>query len=153
MTEDEMVGWHHWLDGHELEQSPGIGDGQGSPACCRPWSHKESDLTEWLNWTQSVSCRHCHVPLCQLTIPGCFLWERKYSCRIDTHGVGATPNPTPVTPHCPPGLRYFPWSTSESGDSSLLSSSSEQEFLIAVLNLLSFYFHLCPLISASVLDW
>ena len=49
MTEDEMVGWHHWLDGHEFEQAPGVGDGQGSLACCSPWGHKESDRTEWLN--------------------------------------------------------------------------------------------------------
>ena len=49
-TEDEMVGWHHWLDGPEFEQLPGVGDGQGSLACCSPWSRKESDMTEWLNW-------------------------------------------------------------------------------------------------------
>ena len=49
-SEDEMVGWHHWLNGHELEQAPGDGDGQGS-LCCSPWGHKESDMTEWLNWT------------------------------------------------------------------------------------------------------
>ena len=49
-TEDEMIGWHHWLDGHELEQAPGVGNGQGSLACCSPWSLKESDTTEWLNW-------------------------------------------------------------------------------------------------------
>ena len=47
-TEDEMVGWHHQLDGHEFEQAPGVGDGQGSLVCCSPWSHKESDTTEWL---------------------------------------------------------------------------------------------------------
>ena len=50
MTEDEMVGWHHWLDGHEFEQVPGVGDGQGSLACCSPWDRKKSDTTEWLNW-------------------------------------------------------------------------------------------------------
>ena len=49
MTEDEMVGWHHWLNGHEFEQAPGVGDGQGSLACCSPWGAKESDMTEWLN--------------------------------------------------------------------------------------------------------
>ena len=48
-TEDEMVGWHHWLDGHEFEQAPGVGDGQGSLVCCSPWDHKVSDTTEWLN--------------------------------------------------------------------------------------------------------
>ena len=51
MTEDEMVGWHHRLDGHEFEPTLGVGDGQGSLACCSPWGHKESDRTEWLNWT------------------------------------------------------------------------------------------------------
>ena len=46
MTEDEMVGWHHRLHGHEFEQAPGVGDGQGSLVCCSPWGHKESDMTE-----------------------------------------------------------------------------------------------------------
>ena len=46
MTEDEMFGWHHRLNGHEFEQTPGIDDGQGSLACCRPWGRKESDTTE-----------------------------------------------------------------------------------------------------------
>ena len=41
MTEDEMVVWHHRLDGHEFEQAPGVGDGQGSLVCCSPWGHKE----------------------------------------------------------------------------------------------------------------
>ena len=51
-TEDEMVGWHHRLNGHEFEQVPGVGDGQGSLECCGPWD-KESDMTEWLNWTEN----------------------------------------------------------------------------------------------------
>ena len=45
------VGWHHWLNGHEFEQTPGDSEGQGGLACCSPWGHKESDTTEWLNWT------------------------------------------------------------------------------------------------------
>ena len=52
MTEDEMVGWHHWFDRHEFEQAPGVGEGQGSLACCSPWDRKESDTTERLNWTE-----------------------------------------------------------------------------------------------------
>ena len=48
-TEDEIFGWHHQLDGHELEQIPGIGDGQGSLTSYSPWSHKEMDTTEELN--------------------------------------------------------------------------------------------------------
>ena len=52
MTEDAMVGWHQWFNGHEFEQALGIGDGQGSLACCSPWGHKELVRTEWLNWTE-----------------------------------------------------------------------------------------------------
>ena len=48
-TEDEMVGWHHLPDGHEFEQALGVGDGQGSLACCSPWGCKESDMIEQLN--------------------------------------------------------------------------------------------------------
>ena len=50
-TEDEMAGWHHWLDGREFEWTPGVGDGQGGPACCGSWGRKELDTTERLNWT------------------------------------------------------------------------------------------------------
>ena len=50
MTEDEMVGWHHWFDGLVFEQTPGVDVGQGSLSCCSPWGHKESDTTERLNW-------------------------------------------------------------------------------------------------------
>ena len=59
-TEDEMLRWHHWLDGHEFEQVLGVGDGQGSLVCCSPWGCKELDMTEWLNWTE-------------LNSPGCWL--------------------------------------------------------------------------------
>ena len=52
MTEDEMVGWHHWLDGHEFEQALGVGDGQWSLVSYSSWGCKESDMTEWLNWTE-----------------------------------------------------------------------------------------------------
>ena len=51
-TEDEMAGWHHWLDRREFEWTPGVGDGQGGLACCDSWGHKESDTTERLNWTE-----------------------------------------------------------------------------------------------------
>ena len=65
-TEDEMVGWHHWLNGHEFQQAPGAGDGQGGLACCSPWGRKELDMTEWLNWTKT------HSILCILE-----LWKEK----------------------------------------------------------------------------
>ena len=51
-TEDEMAGWHHWLDGCEFEWTPGDGNGQGGLACCDSQGCKESDTTEWLNWTE-----------------------------------------------------------------------------------------------------
>ena len=54
MTEDEMVGWHHGLDGRESEWTAGDGDGQGGLACCDSWGHKESDMTGWLNWTEQL---------------------------------------------------------------------------------------------------
>ena len=60
-TKNEMVGWHHQLDGHEFEQALGVGDGQRSLACCSPWGHKESDTTEQLNWIEvgwsKLSCQ------------------------------------------------------------------------------------------------
>ena len=53
-TEDEMAEWHHWLDGHESEWTPGVGEGQGGLACCDSWGRKESDTTERLNWTELI---------------------------------------------------------------------------------------------------
>ena len=58
MTEDEMVGWHHRLNGHEFEQAPGVGDGQGSLVCYSPWGCIESDLTELLNWTELIAASY-----------------------------------------------------------------------------------------------
>ena len=51
-TEDEMAGWHHWLNGHGFGWTPGVGDGQGGLACCCSWALKESDMTEQMNWTE-----------------------------------------------------------------------------------------------------
>ena len=69
MTEDEMVGWHHWLNGQEFEQVPGVGDGQGSLACCSPWGHKQSDTTEWLNWAELNRTEVCRAKrLCCLQL-------------------------------------------------------------------------------------
>ena len=52
MTEDEMAGWHHWLDGREFEWTPGVGDGHGGLACCSSWGRKEPDMIERLSWTE-----------------------------------------------------------------------------------------------------
>ena len=56
-TEDEITGWHHWLDGRESGWSPGVCDGQEGLACCDSWGRKESDTTEWLNWTELIHLR------------------------------------------------------------------------------------------------
>ena len=54
ITENEMAGWHHRLDGHEFGWTLGVGDGQGGLVCCNSWSRKESDTTEQLNWTENI---------------------------------------------------------------------------------------------------
>ena len=60
-TEDEMAGWHHQLDAHQFGWTLGVGDGQGGLACCDSWGRKESDMTEWLNWTDPLkyTCMWC----------------------------------------------------------------------------------------------
>ena len=62
-TEDEMVGWHHRLNGHEFGWTPGVGDGQRGLACCGSWGRKESDTTEPLNWTELSLCVHLKTKL------------------------------------------------------------------------------------------
>ena len=66
MTEDEMVGWHHQLNGHEFGWTPGVNDGLGGLACCGSWGHKESDATE-LNWTE-WPCPFCLAPRPAVTL-------------------------------------------------------------------------------------
>ena len=83
MTEDEMVGWHHWLNGHEFEQTPRVGDGQGSLACCSPWGHKESDTAEHLNWRDppnTVSEIPLLSSLCISLLPCIYLWSCECVC-------------------------------------------------------------------------
>ena len=63
MTENEMVEWHHWLNGHEFGQTLGVGDGRGGLSCCSPWGRKESDMTEWLQWTELMQCLYVMNPI------------------------------------------------------------------------------------------
>ena len=72
-TEDEMVGWHHWLDGRESEWTLGVGDGQGGLACCDSWGRMESDTTEQLNWTDKEQQQPCFLKL--TTFNPCFHWH------------------------------------------------------------------------------
>ena len=65
MTEDELVGWHHWRDGCEFEYTPGVGVGQGSLVCCSPRGRKESDTTEWLKWTEPMVQQVKNLPAIQ----------------------------------------------------------------------------------------
>ena len=60
--EDEMVGPHHWLNGHGFGWTLGVGDGQGGLACCSSWDRKESDKIEWLNWTE-LGAFHTHISI------------------------------------------------------------------------------------------
>ena len=81
-TEDVMAGCHHQLNGHEFEQTLGVGDGQGGLACCSPWGHKESDMTEGLNWTECFTnlCLTRNFSFCLSNLPAIagydlmFLW-------------------------------------------------------------------------------
>ena len=88
VTEDEMVGWHHWLNRHESEQAAGVGDGQGSLVC------KKSDMTEWLNWNESnlviclravlacqISCYHVVCVSIWNGFQGWWRWERTEDLR------------------------------------------------------------------------
>ena len=79
-TEDEMVGWHHRLDGHEFEQTLGVGDAQGSLVCCSPWGHKESDRTERLNWTE-LDMQYSHVTY-TLNVIKNVQWKVTFSCPL-----------------------------------------------------------------------
>ena len=103
-TEDEMVGWHHWLDGHEFEQSLGVGDGQGSLVCCSQWGHKESDTTKWLNWIElnleEGMVTHCSIlawkipwtdELCRLQSIGLQRVGHNWSELVFTHAVYLQP--------------------------------------------------------------
>ena len=67
ITEDEMAGWHHRLDGHEFEWTLGVDDGQGGLACCSSWSHKESHTTEWLNWIE-LSPEYVLMPMIMIAV-------------------------------------------------------------------------------------
>ena len=71
-TEDEMAGWHHWLNGRQFEWTPGVGDGQGALACCGSWGHKESDTTEQLNCTElnpTVKLAYVFIYLIYVSFP------------------------------------------------------------------------------------
>ena len=88
MTEDEMAGWHHGVDGREFEQTPGDGEGQGSLVCCSPWGHKELDTTEpsyfcsrGVKLSQGAGVEHqaARVPMATVTATRWGSWGRPES--------------------------------------------------------------------------
>ena len=80
ITEKEMVGWHHWLNGYEFEQALGDGEGQGRLACCSPWGRKGSDMTEWLSNNMNM-----YVCVCVLGFPS-DTHGKKPSCQCRRYG-------------------------------------------------------------------
>ena len=84
MTEDEMAGWHHRLNGHEFEQTPGDSEGQRNLAYCSPWGHKEPDITSWLNNNNKLMTTNCFLSGCYRMLPymvKCHV--SKYICGIN----------------------------------------------------------------------
>ena len=100
-TEDEMAGWHHWLNGCESEWTPGVGDGQGGLVCCNSWGRKESDTTERLNWTE-----YKHFPHSITYEHIAELWGVEWRTGKRWIEVSCTPllmetgSPYPSLPHC-----------------------------------------------------
>ena len=102
-TEDEMIGWHHWLDAYESVQASGDGDGQGSLAYCSPWGHKESDTTEKLHLTNLskymhgciFSCVRLLVTPCQATLHSSFPWV---GCYFLLQGIFSNPRSNLTSP-------------------------------------------------------
>ena len=85
-TEDEMVGWHHWLNGHEFEQALEVDDRQGGLACCNPWGHKESDTTEQLSWTERSWTEREREDSQGSNVPEQFFSTKSSQC-LETFGV------------------------------------------------------------------
>ena len=86
MIEDEIFGWHHWLNGHEFVWTPWVGNRQGVLTSCGSWANKELDMTEWLNWTEVVEYSFRFLSIVSFCFPWfCFWWEvfffflRRYS--------------------------------------------------------------------------
>ena len=106
-----MVGWHHQLYGHEFEQAPGVGSGQGRLVCCSPWGRKESDMTEWLNWCLHACCHFSYFWLfmtlwtvtCQVPVSMEFSRE-EYWIGLPCHSPRYLPNSgiEPMSPEAPP---------------------------------------------------
>ena len=89
-TEDEMAGWHHWLDGCEFEWTLGVGDGQGGLVCCNSWGRKESDTTEWLIWSDEFGLHQANTRISRDNelFAGVILWQEVLVKNIELTGCG-----------------------------------------------------------------
>ena len=99
-----MAGWHHWLDGREFEWTLGVGDGQGGLACCSPWGCKESDTTEWLNWTEPEWRERSFLFFFLMPVL-CGIWDLNSPIRDRTHAPCA--GNTVLTTGLPGKSPYF----------------------------------------------
>ena len=81
-TEDEMAGWHHWLDGHKSEWTPGVGNGHGGLVCCDSWGCKESDTTERLNWTEEYYNLNHNYIIMDTFFTGSIFWKKLHSVNL-----------------------------------------------------------------------
>ena len=111
-TEDEMVGWQHGLNGHEFQQTLGVGDGQRSLACYSPWGHKELDMIDWLNWTVNkiLVFRHTIIPQQNLWL--LLLFDHSVmSNSLQLHGLQQARPPCPsLSPRvCPSSCSLHRW--------------------------------------------
>ena len=97
MTEDEMAGWHHWLDGRESEWTPGVDDGQGGLVCCDSWGRKESATTERLNWTESYKTTGCEWSL----------YSQSQSCQTSVSALRCVSLPEMIIAYLL--SQHFPW--------------------------------------------
>jgi len=96
-TEDEMAGWHHWLDGHESEWTPGVDDGQGGLVCCDSWGCQESDTTERLKWTELIhkkASKNAEENIKKKSSNVSNNWKNKKSYYIKLTKIGAHSNKT-----------------------------------------------------------
>ena len=109
-----MVGWHHWLDGHELKQAPGDGEGQGSMICCSPWGHKELNTTEQLNWTEETNTQmplsfNSSLIVSTLTSNSCLLlFFLTHLLQPSSDQLSGSPSRTPCELHRPVCFDLWP---------------------------------------------
>ena len=131
MTEDEIFGWHHWLNEHEFEWAPGDGEGQGSLACCSPWAQK-SDTTEWLNNLLNV------------------IWTIFTASSLGVDSISRNYFPCLSIRSSSSSMKVLPWDCSNSVTSS--GSTANSSYLVYFSHICSYFFH-CSLEPLKVIKF